>query len=71
MSSLKVIFRGIIQNERLWHYEKGNVDHIRRSIDELSWQSCFTNTSVNNEVHIFNKTIKNIMPNYIPHETIV
>ena len=51
--------------------EKTNVDHIRRAIDEFSWEKCFTNTSVNNEVYTFNKTIKNIMSNYIPYETII
>ena len=61
MSSLKVIFRGISQNERLWHYEKANVDHIRRSIDEFSWERCFANTSVNNKFHMFNKIIKSII----------
>ena len=55
----------------IWHYEKANVDHIRRSIDEFSWERCFANISVNNKVHMFNKTIKNIMSNYIPHETII
>ena len=53
------------------HYEKANADHIRSSIDEFSWKRCFANTSVNNKVHMFNKTIKNIMSNYIPHETII
>ena len=50
----------------MWHYKKANDDHIRRSIDEFSWKKCFANTSVNNKVYMFNKTIKNIMSNYIP-----
>ena len=37
---------------------------------EFSRERCFANISVNNKVHMFNKTIKNIMSNYIPHETI-
>ena len=32
----------------VWHYEKANVDYIRRSTDEFSWERCFANTSVNN-----------------------
>ena len=32
--------------------------------NELSWKRCFANTSINN------KTINNILSNYIPHETI-
>ena len=46
-----------------------NVDHIRQSIDEFSWARCFANTSVHNKVNMFNKTITNIMSNYIPHKT--
>ena len=29
----------------------------------------FANSSVNNKIHMLNKTIKNIMSNYIPCET--
>ena len=54
----------------IWHYERANVDHIRRSIDEFSWERCFANSSVNNKVHMFTKIIKNITPNYISDETI-
>ena len=58
-------------NGKIWHYEKANVEYITRSIDEFSWERCFTNASENNKVHMFNRTIKNIMSNYIPHETII
>ena len=51
-----------------WNNCKDN--YIRRSIDEFSWGRYFANTSVNNQVHMVNKTIKNIMSSYIPHETI-
>ena len=54
----------------IWHYEKANVDHIRRSLDKFSSERYFANTSVNNKVHMPNKAIKNTMPNYIPHKTI-
>ena len=30
----------------------------------------FTNIDVNEKVNLFNKTIKNLIQNYIPHETI-
>ena len=55
----------------LWHYEKAKVDHIRRSIYEFSQERCFANTSVNDKVLMFDKTIRNIMSNYIPHKTII
>ena len=31
----------------------------------------FTNIDVNEIVNLFNKTVKNIIRNYIPHETII
>ena len=67
--NLKIYYPPPYERE-IWHYEKANVDHIRRSINEFSWERCFANISVNNKVHMFNKTIKNIMSNYIPPETI-
>ena len=51
----------------LW---KTNVDHIRKAINEFPWERSFENNSVNETVNIFNATIKNILSNYIPHETI-
>ena len=67
--NLKIYYPPPYEQE-IWHYEKANIDHIRRSIDEFSWERCFANTSVNVKVHMFNKTIKNLMCYYIPHETI-
>ena len=34
------------------------------------WERAFENRSIDEKVSIFNKTIKNILSNYIPHETI-
>ena len=54
----------------IWHYGKANVDHIRKAINEFPWEIKFENNNVNDKVHIFNATIKNILSNYIPHEKI-
>ena len=56
--NLKIFYPPHYERE-IWHYEKAKVDHTRRSIDEFSWERC-ANISVNNKVHMFNKTIKNI-----------
>ena len=68
--SLKIYYPPPYERE-IWHYEKANVDHIRRSVDEFSWERCFANISVNNKVHMFNKTIINRISSYITHETII
>ena len=38
---------------------------------EFPWERKFENNSVSDKVNILNATIKNILPNYIPHETIM
>ena len=55
----------------IWHYRKANVDHIRKVINEFPWERSFENNSVNQKVNIFNTTIKNVLSNYIPHETVM
>ena len=66
--NLKICYPPFYEQETS-HYKKSNVDYIRKLIDEFSWERWFANTSVNNKVHMFNKTIKNIMSNYIRHRT--
>ena len=53
-----------------WHYGKANIDHIRKTINKFPWDRSFENSSVNEKVNIFNITVKNILSNYILHETI-
>ena len=54
----------------MWHYEKANAELIRRSIDQFHWDIRFAHIDVNQKVHLFNQTIKNILCNFIPHETV-
>ena len=39
-------------------------------IDQFPWARPFTNIDIIEKVNLLNKTIKNIVGNYIPHETI-
>ena len=47
-----------------------SADLIRRSIDQFPWDNRISNIDVNQKVHIFNQTIKNILCNLMPHETV-
>ena len=67
--NLKIYYPSPYERE-IMYYEKATVDHIRRSIDEFSRERFFAYTSINNKVHMFNKTIKNIISSYSLHETI-
>ena len=55
----------------IWQYNKANADLICRLIHEFSWENRFSNTDANQKVYLFNGTIKNILSNFAPCETIV
>ena len=53
------------------HYQRANVNQIQWAIEEFSWEKSFRNLNINEVVSFINKTIKNILSNYIAHETII
>ena len=55
----------------IWHYPKANLENIRKVIDQFLWAMHFANMDVIGKVIFFSKTVKNIIPNYIPDETII
>ena len=55
----------------VWHFPKIDINLIRRALNEFNWERGFFNLSINEMVSVFNTTIKNIMANFIPHETII
>ena len=67
--NLKVVFPPPYERE-VWHFRKANIDHVRKAINGFQWEKSFQNMNVNDMVHLFNRTIKNILRNFIPHETI-
>ena len=48
-----------------------NTELIKRAISEFNWQRAFLNTTVDEKVGIFAKTVFNIISNFILHETIL
>ena len=53
------------------HYREASTRLIRRAIKEFNWERAFSNASVNEKVDIFNRTVLNILSDFIPHEIIV
>lgn len=47
-----------------------NPDQMKKVINELLWESSVAKLNTNNKTCLFYKTVKNILPNFIPHETI-
>ena len=66
--NLKIVFPPPYEREVL-HFKKANNDHIRKAINGFQWEKSFQNMNVNEMVYLFNRTIKNILRNFIPHET--
>ena len=44
---------------------------MKRAINNFNWEKAFSNAKINEKVSLSNKTILNILNNYIPHETII
>ena len=58
-------------SREVWQYKDSNDDLIKRAINHFNWERPFENKNVDEEVLRFNKTILNILNNFIPHELIV
>ena len=54
----------------VWHYHNADFNAIKNAITDFSWERAFENLSVDEKVSLFDRTIKNILSNYIPHEII-
>ena len=54
-----------------WHYQKANIDQIRKAIEQFPWDRSFKYLEVNEMAFLFNRPIKNILSNYIPHEIVI
>lgn len=49
------------------HYGKAQTDLTGKVINNFSWERAFKNLETNEMVHVFSKTIKNILYSFIPH----
>lgn len=50
------------------HYQDVDTRLIRPEIDLSGWKKVFANTSVDENAAIFNKSIRHILHDFIPHE---
>ena len=68
--NLKVCYPPPYERET-WHYQHVNVDEIPQVLEQFSWEKSFRDLNINEMVSLFKGTFKNILSNYIPHETIL
>ena len=55
----------------VWHFKEAKTNLIRRTLTDFNWERAFSNTNVYKKVCIFNKSVFNVLSNFIPHETIL
>ena len=55
---------------KVWHHKEANAALIKRAVNNFIWKKAFSNPNINVKVSLFNKTVLNILNNYILHETI-
>ena len=58
-------------SREVWHFKEAKTNLIRRTLNDFNWERAFSNTNVNEKVCISNKSILNVLSNFIPHETIL
>ena len=58
-------------SREVWHFKEAKTDLISRALNDFNWERAFSNTNVNEKVCISNKSILNVLSNFIPHETIL
>ena len=52
-------------------YDKANKDLIMKAIDAFDWDQKLSEKCVNDQVLLFNKTLLNIMSNFIPNKLVI
>ena len=50
----------------VWHYQKANVDQIRKAISEFPCDNSFANINVNDQLQLITQKNQNIISNFIP-----
>ena len=55
---------------KIWHYQTAKVEQTQQVIEVFSWEKSFRNLNISEMVSLFNRTIKNILSNYILHKAI-
>ena len=67
---LKIHYPPFYERE-IWHYDQASVDHIRKAVDLFPWKRNIKKFQHKRyHLFLFNKAVKNIISNYIPHETV-
>ena len=68
-TNFKIILPPSYKRE-VWHFNRAEINLIRRSISNFNWDKALDKLGTNDQVELFTNTLLNIFRNFIPHETI-
>ena len=57
-------------SREVWQFREAKSDLIRRVLNGFNWEGASPNTNVNEKMCIFNKSVLNVLSNFIPREMI-
>ena len=69
MFNFKAVYSPPCKHE-IWCCQKANIEHIGKAISGFQQEKPFQNMNFNDMFHLFNRTIKSILHNFILHEII-
>ena len=52
-------------SREVWYFREAKTDLIRRALNDFIWERAFSNTNVKEKVCIFNKSVLNVLSNFI------
>ena len=55
----------------VWDYSSANAKNIQKAVLNFDWEKAFGKLSVEKKVSLLNKTLLNILRNYIPNKKII
>ena len=55
-------------SRKFWHFDRARENSIKAAVSEFAWETSLRNLNPNRQVDILNKTILNIMSNFVPNE---
>ena len=58
-------------SRQICNFKEGETVLNRKALKNLNWGRAFLNTIVNKKFCIFNKSVLNVLSNFIPHKTIL
>ena len=67
--NLKVYYPPPSESE-VWYYPEADLILIRPGSHKFSWKKTLSNLNIDGQVTVFNRTMLNILKNFVSHETI-